>query len=101
MSKLSAKRIYVVPDWMPQYFPLFSNTGGNSVEELLHDDSTTPFANVVRYLLIIAVRSQFDLLMALNKQGALPPTATMTNGSKAVSAKENNHGENDFCRRLS
>ncbi len=67
MSRLPSKEIYVVPDWMRQYLPLFNNTGGNSVEELLHDDSTTPFANVVRYILIVSVRSQFDLLMMLRK----------------------------------
>lgn len=67
MSRLPSKEIYVVPDWMRQYLPLFNNTGGNNVEELLHDDSTTPFANIVRYMLIVSVRSQFDLLVMLRK----------------------------------
>lgn len=67
MSRLPSKEIYVVPDWMQQYLPLFNNTGGNNVEELLHDDSTTPFANIVRYMLIVSVRSQFDLLVMLRK----------------------------------
>lgn len=68
MSKLPSKEIYVVPDWMRHYMPLFNNTGGNDVEELLHDDSTTPFANVVRYMLIVSARSQFDLLVTLRKR---------------------------------
>ncbi|KFB96136.1 hypothetical protein GTGU_04676, partial [Trabulsiella guamensis ATCC 49490] len=67
MSRLSPKEIYVVPDWMRQYLPLFNNTGGNDIEELLHDDSTTPFANIVRYMLIVSVRSQFDLLVRVRK----------------------------------
>ncbi|KAF1366267.1 hypothetical protein [Yokenella regensburgei] len=69
MSRLTSKEIYSVPGWMHKYFPLFNNTGGNDVEELLHDDKTTPFANVVRYLLIVSVRSQFDMLTALHSRG--------------------------------
>lgn len=71
MSRLASKEIYTVPIWMRRYLPLFNNTGGNDVEELLHDDSTTPFANVVRYLLIVSIRSQFDLLMILHKNELL------------------------------
>lgn len=70
MSK-SAKEMYEVPEWMRQYLPLFNNTGGNDVEELLHDDRTTPFANVVRYMLIVSVRSQFSLLMELYNKGLI------------------------------
>lgn len=50
---------------------MFNNTGGNDVVELLHDDDTTAFANVVRYLLICSVRSQYTLLMKLHEQGLL------------------------------
>ncbi|WP_238582661.1 hypothetical protein [Trabulsiella odontotermitis] len=67
MSRLPSKEIYAIPDWMRQYLPLFNNTGGNDIEALLHDDSTTPLANVVRYMLIVSVRSQFDLLVMLRK----------------------------------
>lgn len=73
MSK-SAKEMYAVPDWMRQFLPLFHNTGGNDVEELLHDEDTNMFANCVRYMLIVSARSQFALLMALHHRGlvALP-----------------------------
>ena len=62
---------YAVPPWMEKYLPLFTNTGGNDVKELLHDDITTAYANVVRYLLIISQRSQYLLLMRLREQGIL------------------------------
>lgn len=72
MSK-SPKEIYAVPDWMRQYLPLFQNTGGNDVEELLHDEDTNMFANSIRYMLIVSARSQFSLLMGMHSQGfALP-----------------------------
>ncbi|MDU3303611.1 MAG: hypothetical protein E7E83_19610, partial [Enterobacter ludwigii] len=47
------------------------NTGGNDVEELLHDDNTSMFANSIRYMLIVSARSQFTLLMDLHQRGAL------------------------------
>lgn len=70
MSK-SAKELYTVPDWMRPYLPLFHNTGGNDVEELLYDDNTSMFANSIRYMLIVSVRSQFTLLMDLHQRGFL------------------------------
>ncbi|WP_373225199.1 hypothetical protein [Enterobacter cloacae complex sp. ESBL7] len=70
MSK-SSKELYTVPDWMRQYLPLFHNTGGNDVEELLHDDNTSMFANSIRYMLIVSARSQFTLLMDLHQRGFL------------------------------
>lgn len=70
MSK-SAKELYAVPDWMRPYLPLFHNTGGNDVEELLHDDNTSMFTNSIRYMLIVSVRSQFTLLMGLHQRGFL------------------------------
>lgn len=59
----STNEMYAVPDWMRQFLPLFHNTGGNDVEELLHDEDTNMFANCVRYMLIVSARSQFALLM--------------------------------------
>ncbi|WP_052955245.1 hypothetical protein [Enterobacter ludwigii] len=70
MSK-SAKELYAVPYWMRPYLPLFHNTGGNDVEELLHDDNTSMFANSIRYMLIVSVRSQFTLLVDLHQRGFL------------------------------
>ncbi|MCE1279277.1 hypothetical protein LWU92_21645 [Enterobacter hormaechei] len=68
MSK-SPKEMYAVPEWMRQYLPLFQNTGGNDVEELLHDEDTNMFANSIRYMLIVSARSQFSLLMGMHSQG--------------------------------
>ncbi len=49
---------YQVPVWMRPLLPLLCNTGGNDPEELLNDTETTASANIVRYVLIVAVRSQ-------------------------------------------
>lgn len=68
MSK-SCKEMYAVPEWMRQFLPLFHNTGGNDVEELLHDEDTNMFANCVRYMLIVSARSQYVLLMNMYNQG--------------------------------
>lgn len=70
MSK-SPKEMYAVPEWMRQYLPLFHNTGGNDVEELLHDEDTNMFANSIRYMLIVSVRSQFTLLKDMHARGLL------------------------------
>lgn len=86
MSK-SPKEIYAVPEWMRQFLPSFINTGGNDVEELLHDEDTNMFANSVRYMLIVSVRSQFSLLMDMyskgiitGRTGAAKSSDTLTDG---------------------
>lgn len=70
MSK-SPKEVYAVPEWMRQFLPLFHNTGGNDVEELLDDEDTNMFANCVRYMLIVSARSQFALLMDMYSKGII------------------------------
>ncbi|MBF1958493.1 hypothetical protein I4I70_01590 [Enterobacter hormaechei] len=70
MSK-SLKELYAVPEWMRQFLPSFNNTGGNDVEELLHDDCTSMFANSVRYTFIVSARSQFALLMDMYSKGII------------------------------
>ena len=70
MSK-SPKESYAVPEWMRQFLQLFQNTGGNDVEELLHDEDTNMFANSVRYMLIVSARSQFALLMDMYSKGII------------------------------
>ncbi|MFV3054112.1 hypothetical protein ACNI4R_24440, partial [Klebsiella pneumoniae] len=60
---------YQVPAWMRPLLPLLCNTGGNDPEKLLNDTETTASANVVRYVLIVAVRSQVDLLQLLYRKG--------------------------------
>ncbi|TJG75964.1 hypothetical protein C9165_26920, partial (plasmid) [Escherichia coli] len=62
---------YQVPVWMRPLLPLLCNTDGNDPEELLNDTETTASANIVRYVLIVAVRSQIDLLQLLYRKGLL------------------------------
>lgn len=94
----SAKELYAVPDWMRPYLPLFQNTGGNDVEELLHDDNTSMFANSIRYMLIVSARSQFTLLMGLHELGFL---STVSDAFLAeVRAQARNEGINYAASRL-
>lgn len=62
-----------IPDWMKKYEPLFCNTGGNTVEDLMNRDPRE--ANVVINapvaLLCVAVQSQVTLLHQLRKEGKL------------------------------
>lgn len=71
MAMPSTSELYPIYPWMEKYFPMFNNTGGNDVMELLHDGNTTAPANVVRYLLICSVRSQYTLLLKLHDMGLL------------------------------
>lgn len=62
---------WVMPAWMEPYRELISNTGGNPVEELMNDHSTTVRGNVVRAILIGAVASQVALFQQLHDKGWL------------------------------
>jgi hypothetical protein len=62
---------WVMPAWMEPYRELIVNTGGNPVEELINDEKTNAFTNVVRAGLIVAVYSQVRLLTALHQRGLL------------------------------
>ena len=61
---------WIMPEWMEPYRKCFNNTGGNTVEELLNDQ-TTPETNIVLYVLICCVRSQALLLTMLHERGLL------------------------------
>ena len=62
---------WVMPDWMEKYRPLISNTGGNSIEDLINDKETTAWNNLIRAVLISAVESQIGLLYALHQHNHL------------------------------
>lgn len=66
------KKKWKMPKWMEPYREAFQNTGGNSIENLMNDKSTTVFNNCVRAALIVAVSSQVDLLARLRDAGVLP-----------------------------
>lgn len=71
MAVPNASELYPVHPWVEKYFPMFNSTGGYDVVELLHDDKTTARANMVRYLMICSVRSQYTLLLKLHDMGLL------------------------------
>ena len=66
------KAPWTMPAWMEKYRPHFSNTGGNSIEELMNDTSSNGANNLVRSALAIAVESQIILLSRLHDKGLLP-----------------------------
>lgn len=70
MSK-SLKENYKIPEWMYQYLSLFQNTGGNDVQDLLHDEDTSMFANSIRYMMIVSVRAQYEILIKLHSRGEI------------------------------
>lgn len=67
------KNEFQMPPWMEPYRGLFNNTGGNSVEDLMNDRTTTSHDNAIRMALIFCVRSQVSLLEKLHKECLLMP----------------------------
>lgn len=65
-----AKRNWTMPKWMEPYRDLIGNTGGNSIEEMMNDDSS-PAINLPRAVLAVAVKSQVGLLHTLRERGML------------------------------
>lgn len=59
-----------MPVWMEPYRELIGNTGGNSIEEMMVDDSD-PRINLPRCVLAVAVKSQVGLLMTLRERAML------------------------------
>jgi hypothetical protein len=69
---------FVMPEWMEPYRGLISNTGGNSIEDLIddmHNNRRLLAANVVRWSLAMGVYGQVNLLYALYEGGHLTPLA--------------------------
>lgn len=62
---------WTMPEWMEKYRPLFYNTGGNSIEDLMNDEGTNPSNNIIRWSIIISVQAQFVLLERLHKEGKI------------------------------
>lgn len=60
-----------MPVWMEKYRDLIGDTGGNPVEELYNDHTTTADVNLIRAALCIAVTDQVNLLYRLQKKGYL------------------------------
>lgn len=60
--------MWTMPNWMEKYREYFTNTGGNSIENLMNDESVN---NTVRLVLGIAVTSQVVLLHRLHEKGEL------------------------------
>lgn len=62
---------WTMPKWMEQYRDLINNTGGNAVEDLMNDHTTTAFVNSIRAGIIVSVDSQVNLLNELHYRGLL------------------------------
>ena len=70
-STALAPQPWTMPSWMEPYRGMIGNTGGNSVEELVNDDTTTVFENAPRAVMAVEVQSQVDLLLRLHREGKL------------------------------
>lgn len=70
MAKKEAKQ-WTMPAWMEPYRDMIADTGGNPIEELLNDHTTTIFENAPRAMICVAVKDQVGLLERLNKNGML------------------------------
>lgn len=57
--------VWKMPKWMEKYRASINNTGGNTVEELMNDHTTTIDINMVLAMLCVAVQSQVRLLTVL------------------------------------
>jgi hypothetical protein len=65
---------YKFPEHLEKYRPLISNTGGNSVENLLDrlkNEEGLAFSNIVVFTMAISVECQISLLARLYKEGLL------------------------------
>lgn len=71
MPKLKNNHLWIMPEWMEPYRELISNVGSTSIEDLMNDRFTTSFTNPLRFSMIIAVKSQVQLLNKLHEKGIL------------------------------
>lgn len=62
-----------MPEWMEPYRDSFTNTGGNTVEELMADlnNKNLMRTNIVLFTLASCVSSQVGMLERLHRDGAL------------------------------
>lgn len=82
---------WTMPPWMEKYRAHFTNTGGNSLEDLLNDHDSNQFNNVIRAGLIVSVGSQVGLLHRLKAAGLLAldePDEETPTATPAVAAGE-------------
>lgn len=70
-NKVQAMEEWVMPEWMERYRDCICNTGGNPIEELMNDHTTTADNNIIRAAIIISVDSQINLLYSLKTKGFL------------------------------
>ncbi len=70
VKKQKGRSVWVMPAWMEPYRDLIINTGGNSVDELMNDDSS-PLINLPRSTLAACVKSQVGLLGILHDRDLL------------------------------
>jgi hypothetical protein len=62
---------WVMPEHLEPFRKYIANTGGNSIEDLMGDRTTTMFNNSIRAALIVGCESQISLLQSLHKAGLL------------------------------
>lgn len=63
--------LWVMPEWMEQYREYITNTGGNSIEELMNDRDCNARSNHIRWVIICMATAQIHQLMQLHKHNLL------------------------------
>ena len=59
-------KLWEMPAWMEPYRKFFNNTGGNSIEDLHNDYTTTIYENSPRAVLCCCIHAQVYLLESLH-----------------------------------
>lgn len=73
MKSRNRKKAWKMPAWMKPFRHHISNTGGNSIEDLMNDDggNSNVHNNAPRALICVAVKCQVGLLERLYAIGHL------------------------------
>ena len=73
MEAATSRANWTLPEWMEPYRDLIEmDLGGNSIEELMRDETTNGFNNAIRSAMICMGEAKVRLLAGLKEAGALP-----------------------------
>lgn len=73
-ERVSERANWTLPEWMEPYRDLIeADLGGNSIEELMRDETTNGFNNVIRAALIVMGETKVKMLAALRHREMLRP----------------------------
>ena len=65
------RKRWTMPEWMEPYRDMISDTGGNPIEDLMNDHTTTAQVNLYRAVFCISTKAQVALLEKLHAAGKI------------------------------